>query len=437
MDAIGFSWRALRDGFERFFFRPIDCRPAALMRIGYACLLLIQNLAEAPNLLIWFGDHGVLTRAGARAITNPYALTLFSVLPAGDSWVVGMFMVYTAALLLLLVGFRSRWVMPIVYVLLVSFDHRNRLILDGEDGLLRVLGFLMLFMPIGAAFSVDAFLARLRGRREPITRMEAWPIRLVQIQMSLFFVGAALWKFKGGDWLNGSTVYFVSRLDGFFGRFPIPRALFEWVPLLRLYTWSTLILEIAAPFLIWVRELRRPVLCLLLVFHLSLDLSMNLLVFHWVMLLGWSSFLTVDDWRWLRARARAGIARLGVRPVALYLPATPEWQRLGEALRAIDFLGLLEAGDPRARLPGPKKAADPDQPVRVAVRGRGMVAGSRAWVTILARLPFLWGAVALIPFRVTRGAWERWLVPRNGAPGTSPGGESRHTPDRQRPHSGR
>jgi hypothetical protein len=213
---------------------------------------------------------------------------------------------------------------------------------------------------------------------------------------------------------------------------PIPRFLFEWMPLVRLYTWGTLVVEIGTPFTLMIRELRRPTLVVLFLFHLSLDLSMNLLVFHYVMLLGWSSFLTLQDWRGLRRLGRRVLFALGIEPIGLSLPQTAAWQRLGGALRAVDFFGLLDTADSRAQLSPPPPR---ENTLRVVLEGTGIVAGARAWSAVLLRVPFLWGAFVFIPFRASRQAWEKWLVPAGDNPAEI-AGPSR-APRQKKPRSSR
>ena len=54
-------------------------------------------------------------------------------------------------------------------------------------------------------------------------------------------------------------------------------------------------IELAVPILIWFRETRHSCLLVLLLFHLGNEWTMNLFLFHWVMLCGWLAFLTADD----------------------------------------------------------------------------------------------------------------------------------------------
>jgi hypothetical protein len=119
--------------------------------------------------------------------------------------------------------------------------------------------------------------------------------------MAAMLFSSGLMKLAGDPWLNGTALYYVSRLDDYFGRFPVPAWAFDTPWIVALMTWSVLLAELAVPILIWFRETRLPCLIVLLVFHLANEWTMNLFLFHWVMLAGWISFLTPADFGWLSA----------------------------------------------------------------------------------------------------------------------------------------
>jgi hypothetical protein len=171
----------------------------------------------------------------------------------------------------LLVGCKSRFQAACVYVWLTSFQHRLYLINDGEDTVFRLLGFLLIFLPIGRSLSIDSWSRP--GGLAP--RVPAWALRLVQFQTALI-VFCTGWEKLRGD---------------FFGRFPVPMALLDSMPFLQAMTWSTLAIEIALPILVWFRPTRVPTLVVAIAFHLSIDYTMNVFLFQGVMILGWLSFL--------------------------------------------------------------------------------------------------------------------------------------------------
>ena len=99
-------------------------------------------------------------------------------------------------------------------------------------------------------------------------------------------------------------MYYIYHLDEF-KRFPIPSWFFHPL-MLKLESWAALVLEFSLGVLIWVKELRYIVLMLGLLFHLSLEYSLNIPLFQWDILSAYILFIDPADitraWDWLRTR---------------------------------------------------------------------------------------------------------------------------------------
>ena len=298
--------------WNRFFHQPGDARIPALIRMGYASLVLINLAALYPNLEFWFGEGGVLPRELSHV--RGYQWTVLDWIPAEPAALQVCFWIFVVQAVCLLLGFASRFSAAAVFVWLMSFQHRNQLILDGEDKVLRLMGFFLIFMPLAEVWSADAWLFR---RHQPagevyLSKSSPWAWRILQIFMTLIMLATGLWKLAGEEWRDGTALYYVARIDDLFGRFPVPHYLFDTPWTVRAMTWSVLYVELAIPFLIWIPKARRFSLLVLLAFHLSNEWAMHLFLFHWIMLCGWMSFLKTEDldavtkiWRRLTARFSA------------------------------------------------------------------------------------------------------------------------------------
>lgn len=282
--------------WERFFFRPVDTRFIAAFRIGFAAILLANCLAYLPFAQMWWGASGALPFDVARSLIDPDTLTIFTWLPRGDTTLWVCFTIFLIQVVALLVGYKSRIQAICVFVWLISFQHRLHLINDGEDTVFRLFCFLLIFLPLGQAFSLDA-----RLRREPSALAQpAWALRLVQFQTALVVFCAGWEKWRGAEWVDGTAMYYVSRLDDLYGRFPMPSAVLDSLPALQAMTWASLGFETLAPLLIWFRPTRVPTIIAAVSFHWMIDYTMNLFLFQWLMILGWLSFLATTDlelWR--------------------------------------------------------------------------------------------------------------------------------------------
>jgi hypothetical protein len=298
------SLHAVRRCWNAFFHTPADPRVCALIRIGYAALVLVNLAVLYRHLDEFFGETGVLPYDVSRLINDPDCWTVLGWLPRTRPALHACFWVFVAQTVCLLLGVASRLNAVCVFIWLVSFQNRNVLVLDGEDSVFRLIGFFLILMPLGQVWAIDALFRPKTAERIA----SGWALRLLQIQMAIIYFSAALLKLQGDPWIDGTALYYVSRLDDYFGRFPLPDFLFDAPSAVKLLTWSVIAVEFFVSILVWFRETRLACLLVAVLFHLACDYSMNLFLFHWIMLVGWTSFLTGDDldrlWKWLKPRQR-------------------------------------------------------------------------------------------------------------------------------------
>lgn len=311
--------------WHRFFHEPSDPRIPALVRTCFAGLVLVNLTALLPYLEMWYGETGVLP--GNLNYLDSYQWSLLGL--ARSSLTLQLcFWIFVLQTLCLLIGFASRFSAASVFVWLVSFQNRNQMILDGEDDVMRIVGFLLIFMPLAEVWSVDAWLWRKEGGAKPSkddeqpypSHCSPWAVRMLQYFMVLVMFATGLWKLAGWPWRDGTALYYVARIDDLWGRFPVPHYLFDTPWTVRAMTWSVLYVELAIPFLIWIPKARRFSLLVLLAFHLSNEWAMHLFLFHWIMLCGWMSFLKREDFDALAGVWRKWTARTLSRPAKAVLP---------------------------------------------------------------------------------------------------------------------
>ena len=284
--------------WNAFFFAARDPRLCSVLRIGFAVLVLVDALVLLPDLGYWFSDGGVMPAANARLIINEDAFTLLHYVPLQLGYAL-----LVAHAVLLLVGWQSRIQAVGVLIWLVSFQHRNYAIVDGEDTVMRLFAFYLALCPGGWAFSVDAWLRKRRG--VVVEPPLPWGLRLFQLQMSVIYLSSAIEKTSGADWRSGTALYYVARLDDSFGRFPVPAYPLEHLWLIKLMTWGVLAIEWGLPILLWIKRSRKAAVVVAIAFHLSIDYTMNLFLFHWLMILGFLSYLEFDELPWIGRRGRA------------------------------------------------------------------------------------------------------------------------------------
>ena len=273
---------------DRFLMEPGDLRILNVIRPLFGIALAINMLCVWPDRHFFFGSEGLITEDLYPLYSNvSWKLTTF--LPRDVVGVNLYFLSLFAALGSLIVGIYPRVSALIVFILVTGLQNTNNLIWDGEDTMFRLFALFFVFAP-GPR--------EVRPERQPDGSLKhpypVWPLRLFQMQICLMFFACGIEKMKGEPWVDGTAMYYVFRLHDFY-KLPLPQLITENLTVMKLMTWGVLVLEVLAPVLIWFRETRRATLALLLVFHLGIELTMNLMMFHWVMIAGWLSFATYED----------------------------------------------------------------------------------------------------------------------------------------------
>jgi hypothetical protein len=276
--------------WNRFFFEPISTVPIALYRIVFGLTVLADGLLMTRDLTEFFGTRGMLSPESAALVTPGLRVNLVRVLPAGDTWLYLFFAAYLVSAVCLTLGFRTRTAAVAVWLGLVSLHHRNRLILNSGDTLLRIAAFWLMFAPAGRALSLDSWT-----HRGPAPKAAPWAQRMIQLQISVLYATTVWLKLSGPDWIDGTALYWVSRLPEF-ARFPVPYV-FDHMWTIRALTWGTLAVELGLASLVWVKRLRPWVLLAGVALHLGIDWSMALALMQWVMIGSYTVFLEEEQVR--------------------------------------------------------------------------------------------------------------------------------------------
>ncbi|MCP4809942.1 MAG: HTTM domain-containing protein [Proteobacteria bacterium] len=277
------AWAAWQD----WWFRAADPRMLALMRIGFGLVALYTYLPMWDDLGWLITDQGVQPIADRES-------TSFS-LYANDWWslrtLAEVRMLYGSFLMVLfgiLIGFRSRILMPLAWIGIWSLSYRNMAMADGSDAILRVMGFYLMFLPTSRTWSIDA----IRGWVGTGDISSFW-LRMFQLNVAIVYVKTGLVKVIQPLWQNGDSLYYAMQAEAYW-RFPMEPFLqneaFRWFT--EIATYGTLVFEIGFP-LVFFARLRRPVLLAGLALHAGIWVFMNLGSFSEVMLWTYTAFLVL------------------------------------------------------------------------------------------------------------------------------------------------
>jgi hypothetical protein len=203
-------------------------------------------------------------------------------------------LLWIAATALLLLGLWTRLAAVLVWLLSMSFANLNWYIDNAGDQVRGITLFYLMLCPCGAAWSVDSWWARRRGRLVGPVYIHAWPLRLLFVQMALIYFCNGLYKAAGSDWKEGSSLHYVLS-DLTLTRFshaqlPLP----YWVT--QLLSWTVLAWELTFPLLVVVKWTRLPALLFGVAFHLTILATMELGGFGPYMLALYLPLLPWDRW---------------------------------------------------------------------------------------------------------------------------------------------
>ncbi|HMJ20643.1 MAG TPA: HTTM domain-containing protein [Terriglobales bacterium] len=282
--------------WNEFFFAEQSPTPIALFRVLYGVLVIATLLLLRPDWLTWYGIPAWVSLPTALKLEPGARLNLFSIIPQSDAWIEAVFWLSLGSAILLTIGFMTRFNSVLVFICLTSIQQRNLYITHGGDTFLRLAGFFLIFAPAGAALSVDRLIRIRWGKERADIRLRSpWAQRMIQLQLALLYFATFLLKLKGAPWLQGTALFYVYHLDEL-RRFPLPSWLFH-PTVLKLGSWSALVLEFSLGVLIWVKEFRYILLALGLLFHLWLEYSLNIPLFQWDILSAYVLFVDSDDLR--------------------------------------------------------------------------------------------------------------------------------------------
>jgi hypothetical protein len=399
--------RGLLDAWLKFWFAPQSPTPVALFRLCFGLLVLDAAIVHiGPDVLDWYGPHGVTSADAVHRYwwLNEPRFDMFLLAPNTDAGVMSFWYVFVAAVVCLTTGFCTRAAAIVVCLFLISMDNRQPFAINGGDAMMRLLAGYLVFAEAGAAFSIDRLIKRWKeptfgeaSRPKPVA---PWGQRMIQVQMAITYWSTFCAKLSGAQWLDGTAVYYATRLDDMINH---TMPLYDSLLFCKFLSWYTLFVEGAMFSLVWLRDLRYWILGATMIMHLGIDYSINLPVFEWIFMTSFIAFIYPED----LTRAMDFLKR---RINTYFGPATPLLYN-GAVSRQTSTASVLEGLDIFGRLhimpmtpPDDVVAEGARSPVLVAMTAFGPLTDFQLFAWLTARLPLLWILYPLIgvPWRLSR-----------------------------------
>ena len=304
-------WLApLYDWLERY---SLDVRSLALLRMGLALVILADLWTRFGDLVAHYSDAGVLPRTVLNdGLLKPGYWSIHAL--SGSPIIQGLlFLVATLCALAMLVGYHSRVATVASWVLLISMHNRNPLLIFAADDVLRAVMFWTMFLPLGAAYSVDRAM-NTATRPVPVRILSGATLALMVQQCFIYIFSAVFKTTNEAWWPDGTAVYYSLSYDQYVT--PLGHFLLNLGPLLTVFTLVTLVLEWIGPLLIWspVRnDLCRMVAVVIFIsLHAGFGLTLNLGIFPFLSIFTWLAFIPTSVWE-AASRRLYGPQRSGLK----------------------------------------------------------------------------------------------------------------------------
>jgi hypothetical protein len=317
-------------GWQRFWFTPADPATLALIRIFAGLMLLYTHAVWSLGLEDFFGPHSWVSPAAAHAFhspppdigpmpNDPYDGRSF--VWSWFYWIespAALWSVHIAGLMIfasLTVGFLTRWVSILAYLVVLAYVHRTPGALFGLDQINAMLAMYLMIGPAGARYSVDAWWRARRTDFESVLQKDSVAtniaIRLIQLHMCIIYLFAGIGKLTGLSWSLGYGVwgglanYEYQSLDATW--------MANWPILGAFLSHLTVYWEVYYVAAIWPRWTRPLMLLIAIPMHMGIALFMGMITFGLVMLIGNLAFVPPGIVRAVLERkpraATAGVSR--------------------------------------------------------------------------------------------------------------------------------
>jgi hypothetical protein len=219
--------------------------------------------------------------------------------------------------LALALGWRTRVATVLAWVLTISAQSRNGLVLGGGSAVLRLLLFWGMWLPLGARWSLDARRRSPTDGSAPEAAFSMATAALL-IQIALIYGFNALHK-TGAAWhARGDAIAMTLQCEIYTRH--AGRELLAWPGLLHVMTRFVYWMEAVVPLLIFLpwgtALIRTAAVFLFVTFHTGLAVTMNIGTFPYVCIVAWLALIPSEAWDRWRPR-QAGLQRARLLPNAL------------------------------------------------------------------------------------------------------------------------
>jgi hypothetical protein len=273
----------------------------SLLRVALGLITLAYYVQHWAQRAFLWSDGGVYPyEVFMRMMKSEGNLSLYMIAPSPFVEVL-LFCLGVVVTIAFTIGYRTRLATILFYLFTWSLYTRNPFLMDGGDNLLYILAFYMMFADCGAYLSIDSGHRRNRTRLSPlIAVIHNFAAFAILVQVALLYLTSSLFKIQGHMWMNGTAIYYILR-NAEFNLSPVAHVFYDSDVVVTLLTWSTVIFQMAWPFMVWFRPARLFLFVGAVALHCMIGYFMGLMWFSAVMIS--AELIVFDDSEYSRAAA--------------------------------------------------------------------------------------------------------------------------------------
>ena len=276
---------------DRWWFGFGSATTLGLFRLCIGTLAFLNFLMLAGDWGAWFSENSYMPAWLGQLWLGPvqptgvsdWDMTRLDVISGvtDPRIAAGFFALTTVAALFTAMGLFTRVAAFTLALGVVSLHHRNTGVLHGGDTLLRLGVIYLAVSPCGRACSLDRLFRLRRGEETEPVEISLWSQRLIQFNMALIYFTTMWGKTFGPKWIDGTATWYPARLAEFY-RFPVPGFMND-LPMVYFTTYFTLAVEFSLATLVFFRPFRKYVLFAGVMLHGTIEYSMNIPLFSYLM----------------------------------------------------------------------------------------------------------------------------------------------------------
>jgi len=260
----------MTSSLQKYLDRTTEAAPLAVFRVFFGLMMLIS--------IIRFWGYGWIEKL---YLAPGFHFSYYGfewVKPLGP-WTYVLFGICGLSALMVALGYKYRAAMVVFFLSFTYIELMDKTTYLNHYYFISLLSFLMIFLPAGAYYSVDAW-------KDPQKRFQfvpAWSLDAVKLLLGMVYFYAGLAKLNS-DWLLNAMplkIWLPSKFDA-----PLVGSLmgYEWVH--YAFSWAGALYDLGIPFLLLYKPTRWFAFSLVVVFHALTRVLFPIGMFPYIMIVG-------------------------------------------------------------------------------------------------------------------------------------------------------